>query len=403
MESFSAAFTGALGPDNGITPEFDKLAAQGLLFERFFSNGTHTHQGMFAIGACFPNLPGYEYLMQQPEGQNRFSGLPTLLKPMGLNDVYVYNGHFAWDNQEGFFRNQGMSRFIGRDDYVNPVFIDATWGVSDEDMFNRSVEELNRLDSEQPFFAILQTLSNHTPYALPETLPVEAVSGFGNLDQHLTAQRYSDWALGQFFAKVATAPWYNETLFVIVGDHGFGLGRQLSDIGLLRFHVPLLLLGPGIQATYGTRNNTVATQVDVVPTIVSLLGKPFVHQCWGRDLLALPENDAGHGHHQALRQRRTPWPCCAVTASPSNHPGAKPDPAVIPCTRMRLTSRMKLHTTMRKPPPNSARISRLPCRHCMPIARDCRTCPRGRKLMRFPNGNIAAAHPGFLTAPLRSW
>ncbi len=295
MESFSGEFTGALGHDHGITPEFDKLAAQGLLFDRFFSNGTHTHQGMFATVACYPNLPGYEYLMQQPEGQRRFSGLPALLKPMGFNDVYVYNGHFAWDNQEGFFRNQGMSRFVGRDDYVNPVFIDATWGVSDEDMFNRSLEELQQLDSEQPFFAILQTLSNHTPYALPETLPVEPVSGFGKLDEHLTAQRYSDWALGRFFASAAATPWFDETLFVIVGDHGFGLGRQLSDIDLLRFHVPLLLLGPGIQATYGERNHTVATQTDVVPTIVSLLGKPFVHQCWGRDLLSLAEDDPGVG------------------------------------------------------------------------------------------------------------
>ena len=295
MESFTGEFTGALGHDHGITPEFDKLAAQGLLFDRFFSNGTHTHQGMFATVACFPNLPGYEYLMQNPKGQHRFSGLPTLLKPRGFNDIYVYNGHFSWDNQEGFFRNQGMSRFIGRDDYVDPVFIDTTWGVSDEDMFNRAFKELNRLNSEQPFFAILQTLSNHTPYALPEVLPVETVNGFGKLDQHLTAQRYSDWALGQFFAKAVTAPWFRETLFVIVGDHGFGLGRQLSDIDLLRFHVPLLLIGPGIQTTYGTRNHTVATQTDVVPTIVSLLGKPFVHQCWGRDLLALPENDAGLG------------------------------------------------------------------------------------------------------------
>ena len=69
----------------------------------------------------------------------------------------------------------------------------------------------------------------------------------------------------------------------------------MSDIDLLRFHVPLLLLGPGIQATYGERNHTVATQTDVVPTIVSLLGKPFVHQCWGRDLLSLPEDDPGVG------------------------------------------------------------------------------------------------------------
>lgn len=295
MESFSAEFTAALGHDYGITPEFDKLAAKGLLFDRFFSSGTHTHQGMFATGTCFPNLPGYEYLMQQPEGQGQFSGLPALLKPMGFNDIYVYNGHFAWDNQEGFFRNQGMTHFVGRDEYVNPVFMDTTWGVSDQDMFTRSLQELSQLDPDQPFFAILQTLSNHTPYALPEDLPVDRVTGFGDLDQHLTAQRYSDWALGQFFARAVTAPWYHRTLFVIVGDHGFGVNRQLSDIDLLRFHVPLLLLGAGIQENYGNRSHTVATQVDVVPTVVSLLGKPFVHQCWGRDLLALPADDPGFG------------------------------------------------------------------------------------------------------------
>ena len=162
-------------------------------------------------------------------------------------------------------------------------------------MFDRALEELNRQDPAQPFYAILQTLSNHTPYALPKDLPVERVSGFGSLNEHLTAQRYSDWALGRFFAKAATAPWFSETLFVIVGDHGFGLDQQLSDIDLLRFHVPLLLLGPGIQAAYGSRNHTVATQTDVVPTAVSLLGRPFRHQCWGRDLLALPKNDPGLG------------------------------------------------------------------------------------------------------------
>ncbi|MFT8131041.1 sulfatase-like hydrolase/transferase, partial [Salmonella enterica] len=87
----------------------------------FFANGTHTHQGMFASMACFPNLPGFEYLMQSPEGGNRFSGLPQLLSARAFNDVYVYNGDFAWDNQAGFFGNQGMTRFVGRNDYVDPV------------------------------------------------------------------------------------------------------------------------------------------------------------------------------------------------------------------------------------------------------------------------------------------
>lgn len=295
MESFSGAFTGALSGVRGITPEFDTLAESGLLFDHFFSNGTHTHQGMFASLACFPNLPGHEYLMQQPEGQHQFSGLPSILGPMGYRDLYIYNGHFAWDNQQGFFRNQGVSRFIGRDEYVDPVFLDPTWGVSDEDMFSRAIEEIDRFDGKEPFYAILQTLSNHTPYALPAELAVEPVTGFGRLDEHLTAQRYSDWALGQFFATAKTRAWFAKTLFVIVGDHGFGLDQQLSDVDLLRFHVPLLLVGAGIQQTYGSRNHTVATQVDLVPTIVSLLGREFTHQCWGRDLLSLPAGDAGFG------------------------------------------------------------------------------------------------------------
>jgi len=295
MESFSAEFTGAYGNNMAITPEFDKLANEGLLFDRFFSNGTHTHQGMFATIACFPNLPGYEYLMQQPEGQNHFSGLPVLLDQHRFNNLYIYNGDFSWDNQEGFFRNQGMSKFIGRDDFVDPVFIDSTWGVSDQDMFTRALAELDSLPTDKPFFAVLQTLSNHTPFALPAQLPVAEVSGSGELSRHLTAQRYSDWALGQFMQRAGQSSWYDDTLFVILGDHGFPVSRQLSDIDLLRFRVPLLILGPGVRETYGSLNHTVATQTDVVPTIAGLLGRPFVHQCWGRNLLSLPEGDEGVG------------------------------------------------------------------------------------------------------------
>ncbi|WP_419604222.1 LTA synthase family protein [Thiolapillus sp.] len=296
MESFSGQFTGALDNDHGITPRFDELAKDGLIFDRFFSNGTHTHQGMFSTVACFPNLPGFEYLMQEPEGQHQFSGLPALLKPMGFEDVYVYNGAFNWDNQKGFFRNQGMTRFIGRDHMENPVFTDPTWGVSDQDMFDQALRELNRMHAEKPFFAVLQTLSNHTPYALPDPLPVSPVTGFGGLNAHLTAQRYADWALGRFFDEARKQPWYKDTLFMLVGDHGFGVKNQLSEIDLLRFHVPMLLLAPGIQDVYGKRVHTAATQQDIVPTAVSLLlGKPFTHQCWGRDLLSLPADDPGFG------------------------------------------------------------------------------------------------------------
>jgi phosphoglycerol transferase MdoB-like AlkP superfamily enzyme len=265
-----------------------------VLFTRFFSNGTHTHQGMFATMACFPNLPGFEYLMQMPEGRHRFSGLPSLLNKRHFEDVYVYNGDFAWDNQYGFFRNQGMTNFIGRHDYENPVFSDPTWGVSDQDMFARANEELDKLAATgKPFYAMLQSLSNHTPYALPRKLPIGRITGHGSLNEHLTAMRYSDWALGQFFEKAKKSPYYRDTLFVVVGDHGFGSKEQLTEMDLHRFNVPLLLLAPSIQEKFGSTKSTVASQVDIVPTIMGLLGGQTRHQCWGRDLLNLPESDTG--------------------------------------------------------------------------------------------------------------
>ncbi len=293
MESFSGEFVGALGHSFNITPEFDALTQKGVLFDHFFSNGTHTHQGMFATAACFPNLPGHEYLMQEPLGQHLFSSLAAILKPRGFQDTYVYNGAFSWDNQEGFFRNQGMTHFIGRDDHKSPVFIDPTWGVSDQDMFDSALVQLNQMDKKVPFFAILQTLSNHTPFALPNPLPIEKVTGFGELNEHLTAQKYSDWALGQFMKKAAKESWYSDTIFVILGDHGFGIQRQLTEIDLLRFHVPLLIIAPNIQAQFGTHNHHIASQVDVIPSAVSLLGMSFKHQCWGRDIFSLDENDKG--------------------------------------------------------------------------------------------------------------
>ncbi|MFK8329354.1 LTA synthase family protein [Pseudomonas sp. BJa5] len=295
MESFAGHSVGALGSPNNITPYFDKLAKEGLLFDRFFSNGTHTHQGMFATMACYPNLPGFEYLMQTPEGGHKLSGLPALLSARDYDDVYVYNGDFAWDNQSGFFGNQGMTTFIGRNDFVNPVFSDPTWGVSDQDMFDRGAEELAKNYGKKPFYALLQTLSNHTPYALPAQLPVEAVTGQGRLDQHLTAMRYSDWALGQFFEKARKEPYFKETLFVIVGDHGFGNHQQVTELDLGRFNVPLLLIAPGIQEKFGAVNHTVGTQIDIVPTIMGRLGGETRHQCWGRDLLNLPAGDPGFG------------------------------------------------------------------------------------------------------------
>ena len=291
MESFAAAHVGSMGGKLNVTPAFDALTEDGILFDHFFSNGTHTHQGMFATLSCFPNLPGHEYLMQQPEGRQQFSGIATLLP--GHEKLFVYNGDFSWDNQKGFFANQGFDKFVGRDDYVDPIHIDPVWGVSDQDMFNRGLAELDALAPDQPLVAILQTLSNHLPYSLPEPLPIEPVVEDGVLNERLTAMKYADWALGEFMQSLKQKSYFDDTLVVLVGDHGFGTDRQLTAVNLLRFHVPLLLISPMLDDHRGTVNGTVGSQVDIVPTALGLLGESTNNQCWGRNLFDLPDDDPG--------------------------------------------------------------------------------------------------------------
>ncbi|GMR19783.1 MAG: LTA synthase family protein [Gammaproteobacteria bacterium] len=293
MESFSAEFVGALGANNNVTPVFDGLAKHGILFDRFFSQGTHTHQGMFATVSSFPNLPGYEYLMQNNLGRQKFRSFPAVLSDQGFSSVYVYNGSFLWDNQKGFFTNQGINHFVGRDDYVDPIFRDPTWGVSDEDMFIRAVSEIDSLVEKGPAFALLQTVSNHAPFKLPEPAPFADIHGPERLMERLNGVRYSDYALGRFFELAAKKAWYKDTLFVILGDHGFGYEAPKARLDLAIFHIPLLLYYPGDMHAAGRREHIIGSQVDVLPTIMGLIGSHVPHQSWGRNLFATLPDDKG--------------------------------------------------------------------------------------------------------------
>jgi len=293
MESFAGRHTGALGAPGGITPEFDALSRQGILFERAFSSGTHTHQGVFASLASFPNLPGFEYLMKTMEAKQEFSGLPELLDRVGYQSIFLYNGLFSWDNKEGFFRQHGMDRFVGREDYVNPTFVDPVWGVSDYDVFMRANEEFKAMAAKGPFFGAILTLSNHSPFNLPDPLPFERIKTGDDLEPRLNSMRYADWALGEFFRKAQNEEWIQNTLFVLTGDHGFGAVPPITEMRLDRNHVPLLFYSPALDPSAIGRRQTVASQVDIGASILGLIGLEVPHQSWGRNLFDPGLSDNG--------------------------------------------------------------------------------------------------------------
>ncbi len=284
MESFSARFVGACGSRQDRTPEFNRLAAGGVLFDHAFSSGTHTHQGVFSTLLSFPNLPGYEYLMQNMVANQPFLSLPRLLKQRGYQTLFLYNGNLSWDNMEGFFRKQGVDRFIGARDYVKPIQRDRVWGVSDQDVFDRANEEFEAADAKGPFFSLVLTLSNHAPFDLPQPLAFAPTADMGELNKRIDAVRYADWAVGRFMERARAHKYFQNTLFVFVGDHGFHVDPTLTEAHVLYHHVPLVFYSPMLTSTGVIP--TPASQLNVMPTVLGLLGINAPQSCWGRNLFS---------------------------------------------------------------------------------------------------------------------
>ena len=295
MESFSARLCGASGASYGATPHFDKLASQGILFDRALSVSTHTAHGVFGTLCSIPIFPGHDLIMKRPNGKQPLRTLPAVLGECGFQNVFLYNGLFSWDNKEGFFRGHGVQRFVGRNDYLNPSFVDPDWGVSDHDVFQRAVTEFDKLSgSGDPFLGMVLTLSNHAPFNLPKIPGLERLTTGGEQNERVNGIHYADWAIGQFMDAARSRRWFDDTLFVFVGDHGFGIPPVLTSVNLMREHVPLLLFGPKIFGGHSEVRHHSAGQLDILPTILGALDVDVVHQSFGRNLLRLPADDPGH-------------------------------------------------------------------------------------------------------------
>jgi len=308
MESFTARFNGAVGAPFGATPCFDALAREGILFDRAFSISTHTAQGVFATLCSFPNLPDNDRPAKGPVGEQSFRTLPRILQEHGFETLFLYNGLFSWDNKEGFYRHQGVQRFIGRNDFKNPTFVDQDWGPCDFDVFNRAVEEFSDLAARKKrFLGIILTLSNHAPFDLPKVEGLERITTGGEQNNRLNGVHYADWALGQFMASARKQEWFDDTLFIFVGDHGFGIPPNLTDASLLHMHVPLLFYAPELFGGKNGVRHQVASQLDILPTIVGLVGLATPHQAFGRDLFRLPPDDPGHAYVKRVSEPILGW------------------------------------------------------------------------------------------------
>jgi len=280
-ESLGAQYVGSLGGLD-LTPELDKLYDEGISFDRLYATGTRSVRGIEALITCITPRAQLS-VVKLGATQNNFFTLASLLARSGYQTSFIYGGESHFDNMRQFFMGNGFQTVVDENDYEDPVFL-GTWGVSDEDLFNRAHDEFSKTGG-QPFFSLVFTSSNHSPFEIPENR-VE-VSPHGPRE---TAIRYADYALGRFFDTARRSDYWEDTVFLVVSDHGLGInGGTLVPIE--RFRIPGVILGGTIEPG---RISGITSQIDLLPTLLSLIGLSSEHPCIGRDLTR-PEYADGAG------------------------------------------------------------------------------------------------------------
>ena len=279
-ESFGAAFVGALHPEGpSITPHFDSLAAAGTLLTHAYSTGNRTIRALEATTSGLPPLPGIS-VVRRPASVGLFT-LPALLRARGYATEFVYGGRALFDNMGAYMRANGMERVVDQGDYPPGLFTTA-WGVADEAIFDMALRQLDSLDATgRPAFVQVLTVSNHKPY----TYPAGRIAADPAQRRRDNAVQYADWALGRFLRDARGHRWFDHTLFVLMGDHGARVYGS-AEIPLPSYEVPVLLYAPGVVPA--GRVPTLASTLDVPPTILGLLGIDYDSRFFGRDVLREP-------------------------------------------------------------------------------------------------------------------
>ncbi len=302
LESWSAADVGALNGGKGVTPSFDALSRDGLLFENFFAVGHRSTDGITAVCLSLPTFEDLQIIGSSLE-QNRYRGLGHLLREQGYSTLFLHGAKTGSMGLNGFARVAGFERYIGKEDFkLNKGDADGTWGVFDHVALHRLNTELRGLP--QPFGALWFSLTSHSPYEVPSSSYRVTPK---DVPDHLfmDAIRYSDDSLGEFFEAARKETYFSNTIFIIIADHT--AGSKLRGT-YERYRIPLLIYSPGrIQPG---RVPAVGSQLDIIPTILDLTGTPSPHHAMGRSLLGGSRNrfafvDLGGAQGWIERERLT--------------------------------------------------------------------------------------------------
>ncbi len=291
-ESFSAYKSSMWGNPLDATPYFNQLSKEGIFFDRCFTPAYGTARGVWATITGVPDVEMPKTASRNPAMVNQ----STILNDFkDYEKLYFIGGSTSWANIRGLLMdNINGLHLYEENDFAAPR-VDV-WGISDHDLFQGALRIMRK--KQTPFFSIIQTANNHRPYTIPaadmaemgaKSFPIDTLKkyGFGSLQEY-EAFRYTDYCIKKFMESVKNEPFYKNTIFVFIGDHGIRgdagnmLPRVWTDEGLTSEHVPLLFYAPGYLSA--KRISNIVSQTDVLPSIATIVGIPYQNKTLGRNI-----------------------------------------------------------------------------------------------------------------------
>lgn len=291
LESWDAQHVDALRkamqlPPLGATPNFDALAKQGVLFTQFYANGQRSMDGMSAILAGMPTLPGIPYIGRGME-QSDLGFLGSLAARQGYDTYFLQSAKRRSFRVDAIAARAGFDHYYGAEDIParDPSLPVTDRGAWDYDTFMFAHQLFSQAD--KPFVSFIFTATTHGPYDLPGP-HWNKFTGDGLKERYLNTLNYADWALGEFFKAARASDYYRNTIFIITGDHVSGFDVDPDDVRT-QHHIPCLVIAPGQSPRSVER---IGSQLDIIPTIVQLAGWSQPYASLGRSLW---DTRAGHG------------------------------------------------------------------------------------------------------------
>ena len=302
LESLGASRVGAYGLPLDATPNLDRAARNGIMFSNFLVPVSGTAKTVWASTTGIPDTTTHDTATRNP----LLSRQRMIVNQLRAHQkLYLIGGNASWANISALIEQSidGV-RLYKEGDWQSEVT--DVWGISDLALFTESDAILRKLHARnQPFFAIVQTAGNHRPFTIPEQRGDFAPSDLSadTLHQHgflsnaqFNAARFLDYAVGEFFAMAKASGYFDNTIFVLYGDHNNRVSttphmapfyQRLQIEGL---HVPGIIHAPKLIAPM--RIDQAVSLVDLMPSVAGLLGAAYTNGGFGRDVLQPPRDDA---------------------------------------------------------------------------------------------------------------